>query len=297
MIAIWGAGGFIGQNLTYCLAEAGTPLRLFSRSPYPHPLPANAQMVQADFGETDSYWAQMEDCETVILLVSASRAGTLNEEQETLRNVRPYENFLNALSKRPGRVKHVIYVSSGGAVYGITPACPVTEKTPLHPVNAYGKAKVGIENMIFAASINAPWSHTVLRVANPAGRWGMNQGLIAAAIRAAKNGHPLPLSGDGSTVRDFFDVRELADGIKTVMGTPACRGNIYNMGAGKGHSLRQVVDIVQETMGRRIEIVYNEPWPHDVPYNVLDSGKIHADTGWRARRELKEIIIEMSNAS
>lgn len=297
MIAIWGANGFIGRHITFRLAKLKEDTRLFARDfdNFPFDLPESAQTFARDFARAEGYINDMADCRVAVLLVSAShpRAALDDPALEQERQVAPYRDFFAALKGRKSALDHIVYLSSGGAVYGVTENAPVAEDHSLSPVNPYGRAKQEIERLITEHAKNARWTYTILRPANPVGVWSGGRGLVAAALQAANDEKPLTVWGDGGTVRDYFDVRELAQAVKLVMEVPETRNKIYNIGSGKGYTVNEVIDIVKQVTGRDIPVQYGPAHGGDVPYNVLDCGRIKKDAGWTSERGLEVIVREM----
>ncbi len=297
MIAVWGANGFIGRNLVGALSSSFRGnIKLFSRSfdGFDCPLSDAITLFEYDFTKIDDYIDQLLDCDTLILLVSASNVGSFagGLTQEIVKNVTPYKKLLDALAECDNKLKHLIYLSSGGAVYGKDVFEPITENSPLNPISPYGEGKVLIENYIIEASLNAAWNYSILRVANPVGI-GSKKGLIKSALDTDNSNNSMTIWGDGSAVRDYFSVDELVLAIELLIKTPVISNNIYNVGSGKGHSISEVISCVSDVVGYTIPIIYNKERGVDVPYNVLDCNKINNEIGWKAEKDLKDIIQTM----
>lgn len=299
MIAIWGANGFIGRHVTKALLSAEEGLRLFARDfeRFPFPLPETIQTFECDFTQPEDYIEHMKDCRVAVLLTSASLARTHADDpdQEKIGNIVPYEKFLERAEALPS-LEHIIYASSGGAVYGVTENRPVSEDHIVNPISPYGKGKLVIENMIQEKASSLGLDYTILRIANPVGIWRQKNGFVEAALGAAKTGTVLEVYGDGSTVRDYFDVRELALAVDMVIEKPQARNQVFNVGSGKGYSVNDVVSIVEHATGKAIKIHYGDASGVDVPYNVLDCSKIENMIGWKAERDLKAIVKYMLEA-
>lgn len=296
MIALWGANGFIGRHLVQHLHGGNYKMKLFSRDFDRFPLNAsNLKKINADFSEPESYIKYLHDCKTVVLMVSASGARTFikDPDAESRYNVSPHKNFFLSLEHHNIRPDHIVYLSSGGAVYGITSHNPISEKHPLNPVTPYGQGKMEIENLLRDYSTKTGTRHTILRVSNPVGLWG--KGLIPAALNAIKSESPLTIEGDGSAIRDYFDVRDLAKAIASALEVSGKKNMTLNVGAGHGHSINQVIEIIEEIVGKPVPSNHMKPSAGGIDYNVLDCRKIYSYTGWTAQTTLQQSIREIWN--
>ena len=293
-IGIWGANGFIGRHVASAFTEARedfSDIRLFARHFEGFPVAENKRINRYgfDFSDTEAYLPHLTGCDTAVFLVSASRVGSLSLEDEIALNVHPYQALLKALADEDFPLRHLIYVSSGGAVYGQAPPHPINEDFQTQAISAYGQGKVLIENSFIEASVDAPWNYTILRVANPVGG-GQTKGLVKAAVDAACMGEDLCVWGDGSTVRDYFDVSDLANAVVTCARSEKALGKIYNVGSGTGTSINDIIASVQDVTGKTVPVRYEDGRGIDVPYNVLDCSRIEKDMDWRAQIPLKESV-------
>ena len=297
MIAIWGANSFIGRHLVHTLIGQKCSARLLARdfSDMPFDLPAYMDCIEADFKQPASYIEALRGCKTLVLLVSASRAATFADqpERERSENITPYRTLLQTIEDAGIIPDHIIYASSGGTVYGITPAIPTTEDAPLAPISPYGQAKVEIEQYIYDFAARTGIGADILRIANPIGEWNKRPGLVDAAIKAAKTGPPLTLWGDGTYVRDYFDVRELAGCFSELIAHGGHGARYYNVGSGIGHSINDIIEIVGEVTGRIVPVSRHPVQKADVPYSVLSCSSIYKDIGWRAKTPIAEVIQRM----
>ena len=201
-------------------------------------------------------------------------------------------------------VKRLVY-SSTCATYGNPDVLPITEKTPTVPINPYGKAKLYAETAIrdYAAS-DPSFQAAILRYFNvfgsdPEGRLGefprpelRHHGRISGACFDAALGliPELVVMGtdfptrDGTCVRDFIHVTDLVDAHLAVVGHVANPPVLYNVGTGKGVSVREFVEGCKRVTGAPIKVrEQRESRPGDYAEVYADVTKIREELGWTAR--------------
>lgn len=210
-------------------------------------------------------------------------------------NVKPTIALLDALAQYP-QCK-LVFISSGGTVYGNKGEEPLSESVSLDPVCNYGLTKEIIEKYIFFYHHMYGIDYRIIRLGNPYGtkvRKGQKQGLIPIFIDRIMNGEPVTVFGDGMAVRDYIHVDDAIEGIIAVEQTE-CTEKVFNIGYGEGHSIMQILDMIVEELGcERPEIKYQIPGRKcDVAYNVLDTALVRAKTGWMPQISLREGICMM----
>lgn len=301
MIALFGGAGFIGRHLCARLLAANRRVRVLDRElaldTFGAQLAAGgAETAAMDFEDPSSYARALSDVEVAVLLVSASVPGTFADDLagEVVHNVLPYARFAKAVEA--SEVRRLVYLSSGGTVYGVPEHAPIAETHPTRPISPYGCGKLMIENLLATASAMGRYDHVVLRPANPVGpgqSGERGQGLVATILHKAAGGEPLTLWGDGTAVRDYFDVRDLAAAIEAVLDDGGLAGETLNVGSGRGLSTLDVIALVERATGLAVAIDRREGRGVDVPVNVLDTARIRRLTGWRPQRDLEHTVAEM----
>jgi UDP-glucose 4-epimerase len=183
-------------------------------------------------------------------------------------------------------LRRVVFVSSGGTVYGKAQHLPITEDHATVPISPYGITKLAIEKYgkMFQHLQGLP-----LVIVRPANAFGegqrplAGQGFVATAIAAILRGDPVPIYGASGTIRDYLHVADVADAIVAAL-TKGSLGATYNIGSGLGRSNLEIVQIIGKYLGRddsvQSRVVRLPARPFDVPANVLDSSRLRQDTGW-----------------
>ena len=299
MIVIIGSDGFVGRHLTVEAVRRSIPLTLVSRSFDSGFLDAFAPRTTAitakEFASA-GHDRILTSAIAVVYLASRSVPGSSIDQpgQELTQNVGPAFAFFRRLaSVNPEAL--LIYVSSGGTVYGRTSAARIAETHPLRPISPYGLGKRLAEDTLRYCGDAYGQRFAILRVSNPVGRWhrDMRQGLVTAILRAICTGAPLDVFGDGSAVRDYLDADDLADAILRTAASEA-RAGVWNVGSGKGRSVLEIVDLVAKVAGERPEIRFTARRSIDVERCVLSNTRIRKDLGWRPaiplRRSIENVV-------
>lgn len=170
----------------------------------------------------------------------------------------------------------LVYLSSGGAVYGPAPGETLSESQECAPINFYGQAKLEVEAYLRFAARTLGLRYLVVRPSNPYGpgqdpRSG--QGLITVLIDRAMRGEPLEVWGDGSVVRDYIHVQDMCRAIVHLL-EAGVEDQVVNIGSGVGHSLLEVVEIVERNLGHQVQLSFKEARPVDSPRAVLDVARM-----------------------
>jgi UDP-glucose 4-epimerase len=171
----------------------------------------------------------------------------------------------------------LVYFSSGGAVYGDSlDVEALRESTPLQPISYYGLSKRIMEsNIRFEHRVNG-LQYLILRPSNPYGhgqRTEGRQGLVAIALGHVLAGQPVTIWGDGSAVRDYIYIDDLAKAVCAVMRSCAVNEAI-NIGSGTGLTVKEVLGIVGDIVGKPLTVEYDEIRRQDVSRVVLDVSRM-----------------------
>jgi UDP-glucose 4-epimerase len=169
------------------------------------------------------------------------------------------------------RQAHLVYLSSGGAVYGNVERLPIPESTLPLPVSAYGVLKLTGEKFIDAYSQTHGLRASTLRISNAygPGQPVKGQGAVAAFMFAAREGIPATVYGNGSAVRDYIHVDDVADVVAEVAMQDNPIGTV-NVGTGVGTSLIALAAAIEAASGRALQLSFAEARSVDVKANVLD---------------------------
>jgi UDP-glucose 4-epimerase len=194
--------------------------------------------------------------------------------------------------------------SSSAAVYGMVDSPRVTEDHPTRPINPYGETKLVGEWLIRDQARATGLRFAALRYFNVAGTASPEladlgrTNLIPMVFDALDRGdepvifggqHPTP---DGTCVRDFIHVQDLADAHVAAIAALDEPGaaHVFNVGCGRGYSVREVIEMVAEVSGRSIEPRVGPARAGDPAMVVADTAHISRTLGWRPRHDLHEMV-------
>ena len=277
-ILLLGAAGFIGTNLTIELAKkTEDEITLVDRSKaFFKPIVSmdlkNVHILEADLTVDMDFDSILKDQEVVYHLVSTTVPTTSNQHisQELVSNVIFSANLFEACI-RCG-VKKVVFVSSGGTVYGKEVDCPLKEKTATNPISSYGVQKITIEKLLYLYRYMYGLDYRIIRLANPYGPYQRPNGVLGAVTTftyKALKGDEITVYGDDSVVRDFIYIDDAIRAImKIVNGENKHR--TFNLGCGYGTSIKQVLETIEKALGIKLNVSYLEGRKVDVPVNYLD---------------------------
>lgn len=298
-IAILGAAGFIGTNLTIKLAQnSANHIKIIDKRGFLKHIVGldltNAEICVADLSEDMNIDDFLKNQDIVYHLVSTTVPTTSNKNisQELSVNIGFSVNLLEACIRC--NVRKVVFVSSGGTVYGRNAICPISEETILNPINAYGLQKLTIEKLLYLYDYMYGLDYRVIRFANPYGPFQRPNGIQGVVTtftyRAIKN-ERIFVYGDGSVVRDYIYISDAIEAMLNVA-NGAAPYKVFNIGCGYGTSINDVLDIIKNVVGRKLHIEYMPSRAVDVPENYLDISRYERYYGKLKCRSLESGIFK-----
>ena len=302
-ILVTGGAGYIGSHACKALARAGyTPVTLDNFSTGWRHAVKFGPLVEADLLDRAALDQVFKDYKpkAVMHFAAMSQVGeSVTDPGKYWRNnVGGSLNLIEAAVS--AKCKKFIF-SSTCATYGEHDGVLITEETPQNPTNTYGASKLAVEQMLknFEASHglkSVMFRYFNVAGADPEGEIGEchepETHLIPLAIRAAMGlRRPLKINGtdyatpDGTCVRDYVHVTDLVEahilGLKWLHGGKPSR--VYNLGSGRGYSVREVVDAVAEVNGATVPNTEGPRRAGDCTSLVSGSELVTRELGWRQR--------------
>jgi len=308
-VLVTGGAGYIGSAVAVQLLRKGFEVVVLDNLShgFKQAVPAGARLVVADMADRaalDQIFSERRIDAVVHLAASIEVGESMQVPEKYFRN-----NTASALTLLEAvlahRVQRLVF-SSTAALYGTPERTPIEETDALQPTNAYGESKLLVERML-------AWLHRIhglryasLRYFNAAGAEG-EQGedhhpeshLIPLTLQVALGkleclsvygtDYPTP---DGTCIRDYIHVSDLASAHLVVLDALRERDKlIYNLGNGRGFSVREVVDTVRRVTGHPIPAREAARRPGDPPVLVASSNSIKRELGWSPRySDLEDIV-------
>jgi UDP-glucose 4-epimerase len=295
-ITILGAAGFIGTNLTLKLAKNPENNIQVVDEHYEYFNDCvdlcNVREKELAFDIQSDFSEVLKDQEQVYHLISTNNPTSSNKDigQEITDNISISINILEACVKN--RVKKIIFISSGGTVYGNATHYPICEDDITQPITTYGIQKLTIEKLLYLYHYVHGLDYGVIRLSNPYGPYQRPNGKLGVvttfAYKALKR-EKLVVYGDGSVVRDYVFIDDAVEAIVNVANSEA-KYKIFNFGSGVGTSIKDIIAILERTLGYAIDVEYREKRSVDVPVNYLDISRYKSVFGENQVTSLDEGI-------
>jgi len=308
-VLVTGGAGYIGSVVVEQLIKHGHQAVVYDNLSKGHAaaISPEASFVKADLSDRDMLVRALDRnrIEAVIHMAASSLIGESVENPHLYfsNNISAGVSLLDAMLAVG--VKKLVY-SSSAAVYGAPETAPITEETPQNPINPYGESKLAFERMLRRYDEAYQLRYISLRCFNAAGaseRFGEDHApethLIPNALRvaAAQSDH-VDVFGedyntpDGTCVRDYVHVIDLADAHALALNTTEKGSEIYNLGYGSGYSVAEVVEMARQVTSRWISTEAAPRRAGDPPVLIASPDKIMRDLGWNPRHSELDNIIE-----
>ena len=282
-VLVIGGNGFIGSHLVDRLLENGHKVGVFDRQPelYRAPLPLVDYHI-GDFGEHAMLAGALKNTDVVFHLLSTTVPKTSNEDPafDVMSNVVESIYLLEQCVRE--HVRKVVYVSSGGAVYGTPATVPVSEDSPTNPESSYGITKLTIEKYLALFHRLHGLDYVIVRPSNPYGprqNPAGSQGVVAVFLGKIARGQAVEIWGDGEAVKDYIYIDDLVEGIYRAAFLRTS-SRIFNLGSGVGHSVNDLVRIITDVVGHQFTVIYSPRGTHDVSRIFLDITRARSELGW-----------------
>ena len=289
---VTGGAGFIGSHLVDALVARGDDVIVLDdlstgRREYVSPA--------AQFRAHDVREPFETDADVVFHLAAQADVGTSMERPSFDAEVNVV-GTVNALEAARAAGAHLVFSSTGGAIYGSVDE-PAREDSALLPVSAYGLAKRSAEvyldgwNRIFGTH------HVALRFANvygPRQSAALEGGVIAIFLERLAAGEPTTIFGDGTITRDFVHVDDV---VRALLLAAEHDGGVFNVGTGVETTVAELHALCERAVGVDAPPTYGPPRAGDALRSVLDTEKARAELGFTASVRLADGIIATASAA
>lgn len=286
-IVIMGAAGFIGTNLvTELVKNEADKITVVDENKayflhYPKEVYEKIEIIESRFQKDADFDTCTKNQEVVYHLISTNNPTTSNKDvgKDLTDNISITINLLESCVRNS--VKKVIFISSGGTVYGKEVSCPIIETSETQPINTYGIQKLTIEKLLYLYKHMHGLDYRIIRLSNPFGpyqRPNGKLGVITTFIYQALNNKTIHVYGDGTVIRDYIYISDAVLAIIRIAKEDT-RYHIYNVGSGKGISVNDVIDIMRDELELSAAIEYTAARSVDVPVNFLDVSRYEDEFG------------------
>jgi len=304
---ITGGCGFIGVNLIDFLLkkEPGVRIKILDNlstgsvealeevcNPFSS---ASVELINGDIRDFEVCLKATEKVGAVVHL--AAQSGVPSSVKDPMYdcavNITGTLNMLEACRKNG--VKHFVFASSSAPLGEVEP--PVHEKKLPQPISPYGVSKLAGEAYCRAYCKTFGLGTVALRFGNVYGpRSGHKSSVVAKFFKRAFEGEPLEIYGDGTQTRDFIYVQDLCDAIylslKSLDQSSGFNtaGELFQIATHRETTVNEIAEkikeIVEKSMGKKVDIIYSSPRPGDMLRNYSDISKARELLGWSPRYDL-----------
>lgn len=298
-VVVTGGAGFIGSHVVDRLLAAGADVVVVDdlSTGSEANLPAGVPLRSVDLAASEAV-ASVVDVNPDAVVHCAAQTSVPDSFDDPTRDAR--SNILGSLAVieacRQAGVAQLVYVTTGGAMYGRPMVVPWDENAPVTPISPYGISKSIVESYL-AVLAPAP-QVTVLRLANI---YGPRQasvgeaGVVASFIHRMRGGLPVVIDGDGEQTRDLLYVADAVDAIQAALDGGV--SGTFNIGTGEGTSVNALFEHLALLLGYERPPQFGPPRAGDVRSSALDPTLAGRLLGWRPRTALGSGLAETVRSS
>jgi len=285
-VLVIGGTGLIGKSFVKELLEKGYYVRILSRNENTQKDFKNkligVEWFIGDLLDPETLQQPLKDVDFVFHFASTviPQSSNINIKYDIESNLIGSINLLEQL--RLNKIKRLIFISSGGAIYGIPNKIPIKENHKIEPLNSYGIVKYSIEKYLSLYKYHYGIDYCVLRVSNVFGFIDSskpNFNAVDTFINKAIKNEQIEIWGDGSVIRDYIHIDDLINSFFRIIEYNGLI-NIFNIGSGIGTSLNQIIKIIGNVLNKNINIKYCESRLIDTSINILDNSLAKEQLKW-----------------
>ncbi|MGF0143420.1 NAD-dependent epimerase/dehydratase family protein [Sharpea azabuensis] len=272
-VLIIGGNGFIGSNLSNCLIKHKYEVYSFDIQ-LPRLKVDDVNYIVGDFFDDECLEKAITGMDVIIHSLSTVNPGNSNERfmqgysRDFVQSVKLFDMCIKKNIK-------VIFLSSGGTVYGIQDEQPIKETALPAPINHYGAVKLCIENVMRTFNIQLHTKMLIARISNPYGPgqdFHKGVGFVDASLKKTLRNETIEIWGDGNVVRDYIYIEDVCEMLCSLIEYDGDE-EVFNLSSNEGMSLNDIIEEIK-LLGLNPNVVYKPARSVDVPIVILDNSKI-----------------------
>lgn len=309
VVAVTGAGGYIGSQIVKALSESGVKILCVSRNKLS--IIGEYESIKGDVSDYELWHRIIEKAEIVFHL--AGNTSVYEGERDVVGSlnatVLPIGHIINA-AKNLGKHPKIIFASTA-TIYGLTNELPVPESAYACPITFYDLHKYFAETQLILATQQGILEATSLRLSNVYGpsdskSSSLDRGILNKISLMALEGKDLYIYGDGNYTRDYIFISDVINAFLMAAVTSNLSGGVYNIGSGVGTTVKQAfeyaINMAENMAGARIKLAH-VPWdkelhPIEKRNFIADISKFREATGWHPDVNIKsglKLLIDSYN--
>lgn len=297
-IIIFGGTGYLGTNLALSLSEQFKVTVTGRRDvgPFLNILfdTKKVQIEKLQISNLRNAYSLIDQNDFIVYAVPNIQPHQIRPvfHSDLLRIIRPTEKIFEYAGRSK---KRVIFLSSGGSVYGVGSFRSHSEDSNPRPIDQYGRFKLRLERSLLRFNSSFHSNNVILRIANPYGGTFdgyFQQGFINSVVRNIASKKQVEIWGNGNQIRDFINVDDFVKLVFLILSKEDAKG-VFNCGTGKGYSLRQVIEISEDILNSKISLKFIDSYVEKITSNVLDISKSMNCFNWNPDNDMKKTLLNL----
>ncbi|WP_312355013.1 NAD-dependent epimerase/dehydratase family protein [Empedobacter sp.] len=292
---VLGGNGFIGSFIVDEIISNGHNVTVLDMGPEKFRVPlSNVKYIYGSINNLELLNETFEGKDILIHSVSTTVPYTSNQnipfdiESNLISSV---NIFRIAVEKG---IKRIVYLSSGGAVYGEPITVPIPEDHPTNPLSSYGITKLAIEKYLNYFSVNSGIEYNIIRPSNPYGPRQnpfSNQGVIAVFLGKVLRDEVIEVWGDGTIAKDYVYIKDIASAIyKSSISDKTSEA--FNIGSGSFISLNEIIEMIKKVTSKDVKVSYVNSNKFDVSKVCLDINNAKKFLDFQPKVDLEQGVKE-----
>lgn len=272
-ILVLGGNGFIGKNLCKYLKSRGEDVYSFDMA-CPDTREEGVHYLEGDFFDDFTLKNIIKDMDVIFHGICTLNPGNSNEKY-LMGYERDFIQTVKLCSYIQEMGNKLIFLSSGGTVYGNQQIQPISEEAIPRPINHYGNLKLCIENTIRTFNYQLHKKMLIARISNPYGPgqdYHKGVGFIDAVLKRAINGERVEIWGDGNVVRDYIYIDDVCRMLYALVNYQGDQ-DVFNISSNTATSQNDVLQIIKKLLPE-LEVAYFPARSVDAHKIMLDNSKI-----------------------